>query len=146
MNTSPTPIQSIGADRLCGLSGLTDRRHRQFAAQGFFPPPVAGEYQLNATIAGLFKYFRTASEKQDALRAAQTRKERALAAKLERQNKLAEGTILEWEVVELYLHQRVFGPMQGAFDSCPDREWLEKVLKPIVMQKLNPPPPPKSPV
>src|SRR5256885_3244989 len=31
---------TISADRLCSLTGLTDRRHRQLAKEGYFPPPM----------------------------------------------------------------------------------------------------------
>jgi hypothetical protein len=50
--------QTITADNLCKLTGMTDRRHRQLAAQGFFPPPVKSMYLLSPTITGMFKYYR----------------------------------------------------------------------------------------
>lgn len=53
---------SIAADKLCALTGLTDRRHRQLAKAGYFPPPVKSEYQLSATIKGLFKYYREGNQ------------------------------------------------------------------------------------
>lgn len=49
---------AISADKLCALSGLTDRRHRQLAAEGYFPPPIDSQYQLVPTISGLFRYYR----------------------------------------------------------------------------------------
>lgn len=55
--------QTITAEKLCALTGLTDRRHRQIAKEGYFPPPIQGEYQLNATIAGMFRYYREAYQK-----------------------------------------------------------------------------------
>lgn len=58
----PDP-QTIDADKLCALTGLTDRRHRQIADQGFFPPPTKGKYQLTPTIAGMFKYYREAYQR-----------------------------------------------------------------------------------
>ena len=48
----------IRADALCSLTGLSDRRHRQLAARGFFPPPIRSVYQRNETLAGLFRYFK----------------------------------------------------------------------------------------
>jgi hypothetical protein len=50
--------QTITADKLCSLTGLTDRRHRQLASQGFFPPPIASAYQLAPTIQGMFRFYR----------------------------------------------------------------------------------------
>jgi hypothetical protein len=85
--TTPTQIQTIPAKRLCALTGLTDRRHRQIADEGYFPPPVAGEYQLNATIAGLFKYF----QKDDARLSREKLRLAVAARKLaERRNEEAE--------------------------------------------------------
>ena len=51
-------VQTLSAERLCTLTGLSDRRHRQLAAEGYFPPPVRGQYQLTQTVQGLFRYFR----------------------------------------------------------------------------------------
>jgi len=56
---------NIAADRLCALTGLTDRRHRQLATAGFFPPPIKGQYQAGKTIAGLFTHFRQLLAKKD---------------------------------------------------------------------------------
>lgn len=50
-------MDTIRAEALCSLTGLTDRRHRQLAEQNYFPPPIRGAYQRDKTIAGLFKYF-----------------------------------------------------------------------------------------
>jgi|ERR1035441_7939367 hypothetical protein len=138
--TTPTQIQTIPADRLCSLTGLTDRRHRQLAKQGFFPPPVAGDYQLNATIGGLFKYFREEGQNKDQLRLAQTRKEKALATKLERQNRLAMREICEWEDVLKILNQYFINPMVQALDAAPrdlDQQWVDRTLKPLLRQKLD---------
>ena len=52
----------ISAEKLCALSGLTDRRHRQLAKDGWFPPPVRGQYQLIPTLQGMFKYYRTSMD------------------------------------------------------------------------------------
>jgi len=49
---------TISAEALCSLTGLTDRRHRQLSKDGYFPPPLDGQYQARATLQGLFKYFR----------------------------------------------------------------------------------------
>jgi hypothetical protein len=47
---------SLRADELRTLTGLTDRRHRQLADQGYFRPPVRGVYGPDV-VAGLFRYF-----------------------------------------------------------------------------------------
>src|SRR5437667_7324871 len=49
---------TISTARLCALCGYTDRRLRQLASQGFFPSPLRGDYQVAATLQGLFKHFR----------------------------------------------------------------------------------------
>lgn len=50
--------QTISAEKLCALTGLTDRRHRQLAKEGYFPPPIKSQYQLTPTISGMFRYYR----------------------------------------------------------------------------------------
>lgn len=52
------PIPTITAEDLCTLTGLTDRRHRQLAGEGYFPPPIKGQYQQVLSIRGLFRYYR----------------------------------------------------------------------------------------
>lgn len=54
----------LTSEKLCALTGLTDRRHRQIAAEGFFPSPVKGEYQLSATIKGMFQFYRDQSKRK----------------------------------------------------------------------------------
>jgi hypothetical protein len=54
----------LTSEKLCALTGMTDRRHRQIAAEGFFPSPVKGEYQLSATIKGMFQYYRDQSKRK----------------------------------------------------------------------------------
>lgn len=53
LNLGPT----ITAEELCALTGLTDRRHRQLARVGYFPPPLRAGYERHKTIAGLYQYF-----------------------------------------------------------------------------------------
>jgi hypothetical protein len=53
-----TPTATLTGDQLEALTGLTDRRIRQLAKAGYFPPPKNGVYQQVATIRGLFKYYR----------------------------------------------------------------------------------------
>lgn len=54
--------QSISAEKLCQLTGLTDRRHRQLAKEGYFPPPIESEYQLVPTLQGMFRFYREMSQ------------------------------------------------------------------------------------
>lgn len=63
MAAKPPAPGSISGDKLCALTGLTDRRHRQLAKDGFFPAPNLGEYQLTPTIQGLFRYYREQRER-----------------------------------------------------------------------------------
>lgn len=86
------PGKTISADRLCQLSGLTDRRHRQLAKQGFFPPPFKSDYQEDATLIGLFRYLRERADgvakKREALM------DEELRAK-KRENDLEEGLMVQ---------------------------------------------------
>ncbi len=49
-------------ERYVGL-GLTDRRYRQIAKEGFFPDPKNGQYDLWLTIRGLLRHFRELQDK-----------------------------------------------------------------------------------
>ena len=60
MSNNTKANETIHADRLSALTGLSDRRHRQLAKEGFFPAPVRGHYQTDATLSGLFRYYREA--------------------------------------------------------------------------------------
>lgn len=53
----PDP-QTISAAKLSALTGLSDRRHRELAKDGYFPPPTKGQYIVAPTVSGLFRYFR----------------------------------------------------------------------------------------
>lgn len=56
----PGSIQHISAEKLSLLTGLTDRRHRQLAADGWFPRPERGQYELVKTLQGMFRFYREA--------------------------------------------------------------------------------------
>lgn len=56
----------ITAKNLSELTGLSDRRHRQLADAGYFPPPTGGQYQHLPTIEGLLRYFRERLSKRAA--------------------------------------------------------------------------------
>ena len=56
-------VLRITSEQIENLSGLTDRRIRQIAKEGYFNPPVNGEYEQIATVRGLFKYYRETRER-----------------------------------------------------------------------------------
>jgi hypothetical protein len=49
---------AITSAQLARLSGLTDRRLRELASEGWFPKAIDGRYQLVPTIQGLLRYYR----------------------------------------------------------------------------------------
>lgn len=55
---------TITADKLCSLTGLTDRRHRQLAAAGYFPAPERALYVLTPTISGILRYYRETTQRR----------------------------------------------------------------------------------
>jgi phage terminase Nu1 subunit (DNA packaging protein) len=138
----PTPAPAlITAEQLAALTDLTKRRLYQLAEERKIPPAENGRFPLLETIRALLRHYRTAAAQQHELRAAQTRLATANAAKVERENKKAKRELLEWETVERFLNLRFVNPMVTALDAAPkevDREWVEKVLKPLLRQKLAP--------
>ncbi len=107
--------QSLSAERLCTLTGLTDRRHRQLAAEGFFPPPIKGQYQLTPTIQGMFRYFRDQMNRgNDEFNLERLRKTRAEAnlaeirlAK-ERKEALDRKSVLRiWDNIVMVIRQKI---------------------------------------
>jgi hypothetical protein len=65
-------VAHIAGRALCEITGLTDRRHRQLAADGYFPAPIRGKYETKATLAGLFRYYREqCGRKSDTLKVEQ---------------------------------------------------------------------------
>jgi len=49
---------TISAAQMAKLSGLTDRRLRELAAEGWFPKVKDGHFELVPTIQGLLRYYR----------------------------------------------------------------------------------------
>lgn len=74
----PATPDLISGDELELLTGLTDRRHRQIAQEGFFSKPEMGKYLRAEALAGMFRYYRERNEK-DALT-----KERILLTRVKR--------------------------------------------------------------
>ena len=48
--------ECLSAERLCAITGFTDRWNRKLADQGYFPPPIRGFYQKDATLEGIIRY------------------------------------------------------------------------------------------
>lgn len=96
---------TISAEKLCLLTGLTDRRHRQLAAQGFFPSPIRGEYQLVPTLQGMFKFYRGAHESKTG-KASDLKLERE-RHRVRREKVLADEA--EGKVIGFESAKRVFG-------------------------------------
>jgi hypothetical protein len=91
---------TISADRLCSLTGLTDRRHRQLAKEGYFPPPMASQYKAFATLQGLFKYFREdRNQASVTLNGERLRKLKEEADKVALENEKTRGNLVEIEAV-----------------------------------------------
>jgi phage terminase Nu1 subunit (DNA packaging protein) len=139
---------TISTAALASIFPRSERWFYQRAEAGDIPKPEAGQWPTRETLRAAIAYIDKGGERQDALKIQQTRLAKAQAQKLERQNKLAEGTILEWEVVLKYLNERLLNPLIQAFDAAPtgvSAEWVEKVVKPLIRQKLESPKAPKSP-
>lgn len=106
----------VSAETLCGITGLTDRRHRQLASDGFFPSPVRGEYQFVPALKGLFRYFREqlhGSTGKSNINDEKLRKLREEADKLALENEKTRGNLVETEAV--YKH------FEGIFVSFRQR-------------------------
>src|SRR5262245_31682944 len=102
MDSAPTGGGKLSADQLCTLTGLTDRRHRQLADAGYFPPPVRGFYQAAPTIKGMFRYLtEQVAKKDDSLAAERKLYTRARREKAETENKI---------LLEKYLPKAEVGP------------------------------------
>ncbi|NBR87398.1 MAG: hypothetical protein EBT61_18160 [Verrucomicrobia bacterium] len=108
---------TIHADKLCALTGLTDRRHRQLAKAGYFPPPDKSEYQLAATIKGLFQYYREQKEKRGN---SDERIKKARAEKLEIGNEVLRRDLLPAEEVRRDI-MRGFGELKSQLLTIPRR-------------------------
>ena len=118
----------ITADRLCGLTGLTDRRHRQLAADGYFPAPVESMYQMDATVTGIFRFYREhnarTKEKLVNTKDEKTQKEiRLLDMKIEEQER---QSVKRSEVSKLLL--QVSSKQKAVLFAALEREYPGKVV------------------
>jgi len=119
---------TITAEKLCALSGLTDRRHRQLAKEGYFPNPVESQYQLTPTIQGLFRYYREhnqrTKEKLFVNKDTKTAKEiRLLDIKIANEEK---KTVSRSDVGKMLL--RVSTLQRGRLYAALEREYPGKVV------------------
>jgi hypothetical protein len=90
VTAAPQQPATITGEQLEALTGLTDRRIRQLAKLGYFPPPVRGVYQQVATVRGLFKYYR--EDRNNATSSFQEARTRKMTAEAElAQIKVAEA-------------------------------------------------------
>lgn len=102
----------ISAKELSEITGLTDRRHRQLATEGFFPPPARGEYHLKKTFVGIARYYREQLHKKgDSVAAERKAYARARRIKVEKETAILDGEYVKREEVgpilkNLALHQR----------------------------------------
>jgi hypothetical protein len=57
---------TVGSKTVAALAGLTERRLRQLADEGWFPAPVRGRWKLAGVMGGLLRYYRAlVEESQD---------------------------------------------------------------------------------
>jgi phage terminase Nu1 subunit (DNA packaging protein) len=107
--------QTISGEQLCTLTGLSDRRHRQLAKDGYFPPPMKGQYQLTLTLQGMFRYYRDLqSRSNDEFAMERLRKTRAEAnlaeIKLAKERKEAldcKSVMRTWENIAMVIRQKM---------------------------------------
>ena len=107
----------IAAETLCTLTGLSDRRHRQIAKDGYFPPPINGEYQFTATIQGMFRHYRELSKKRNSSIEGEKAKKLTAERKIEELklarmmgNSLdAESVVRAWQGMVMISRQKFLG-------------------------------------
>jgi hypothetical protein len=119
--------ETISAKKLTELTGFTDRWIRQLAAEGLFPPPIRGNYEAEATIAGLFQHFQAlVAKKTDTLRVEQEKLTRA-----RRETAEEELRILRLE----YVKTTEIGPALANY-SLQQREILQRKLEGEIAPRL----------
>ncbi len=137
----------ISAATLCEITKLTDRRHRQLAGDGYFPPPIDGNYQMVPTLTGLVNHLREMADRNaDSMadeKLRKTRAERQLAElKLSRERKEsldAQSVFKAWENILVTIRAKLLSlPTQMAprvtyLDEQPD---VEEVLEQSITQAL----------
>lgn len=117
---------TLTGEQLEAITGLTDRRIRQIAKLGYFPPPVRGRYERMQTIRGLFKYYREDRHNSSAA---------MNEAKLQKLK--ADAEMAEVKLAEAKREVIAFSDAQGAFDRLLGR-WHQ-----LISQKLETETPPR---
>jgi len=120
MATEKPEDGTISAEYLCGKTGLTDRRHRQLATAGYFPPPILGRYQAGATLLGIIRYQRELIQKKSNKLA----KEQTALTKARRETAQEELAVLRGE----YIERAVIGPALRNV-SLHQRAVLQRILE-----------------
>ena len=120
--------QTISADKLCVLTGLTDRRHRQLADDGYFPLPQKSQYQLVPTIQGLFRFYRehalkSRSRLAELQESKADKEDRILGLKLAREER---KTVARADVDQLHLH--IASLQKTVLYSILENEYPAKVV------------------
>ena len=112
------PQQTITAEKLCALTGLTDRRHRQLAKEGYFPPPIKSQYQLTPTLVGMFRYYRETREARDTLRDEKVRETRARADLFEIEKRVKERELVPLDEAHAII-TKALAPARQRFIALP---------------------------
>jgi hypothetical protein len=126
-NDPPESAGTISAEQLCSYTGLTDRRHRQLAAAGFFPPPILGRYQAGKTLLGIIRYQRELIQKKSNKLA----KEQIALTKARRETAQEELAKMRGE----YIEKAVVGPALRNV-SLHQRAVLQRLLEQELAPKL----------
>lgn len=148
-NSQDAPPQDSQADGycsaewLCSKTGLTDRRHRQIAAAGYFPSPIRGRYQTGLTLLGMIRYLSEQNRKKDDhLRQEQEQLTRAKRQLAEEELAALRGRYVERDLIgpalrNLSLHQRAVLQRKLEQELAPNLVGLTTVeilsrIKPMV--------------
>ncbi len=107
------------------ITGYTDRRHRQLAVKGYFPPPILGRYQAGKTLIGMVKYLGELVRKKNDRQA----KEQLGLTKARRETAQEELAVLRG----LYVEKSAIGPALRNI-SLHQRATLQRKLE----QELGP--------
>ena len=138
----------ISAEMLCEITKLTDRRHRQLADDGYFPPPIAGVYQMVPTLTGIVNYLREMADRNsDSMAEEKLRKTRAerqlaeLKLSRERHESLdAQAVIKAWSGILVTIRQKLLAlpskvsPRLAYVDAQPE---VEEILEKEVTEALT---------
>lgn len=61
-SAAPRVLRPLSRAELSEISGLSNRRHEQLAAEGYFAQPTRGAYAVIPTLQGLLRYYRERAE------------------------------------------------------------------------------------